>query len=100
MWRKTAARSSETVAARRRLSGRRDAGATDELRRQLNRPRDVLLLPRPIRMIRPGQPGDLDRRRELVAGDVAARPERIALPLNDQRRGPQRAEVLRPQLLR
>src|ERR1051326_7021736 len=66
---------------------------------QIDRLGDVLPLPR-LEGVVAGDPGDLDRRRERVAGDVGARPERIALALDDERWRPQRAEVRRPQLLR
>src|SRR2546430_4454622 len=61
---------------------------------------DVLPIPRLVRMVAAGEPGDLDRRRELVPRDVGGSPERIALPLDDQRPRLQPREVLCPELLR
>src|SRR5438045_7756063 len=84
MWRKTPARSM----------------LLDEAGREIDGPGDVLPLPRLVRMVAAGEPGDLDRRRELVPRDVGGSPERIALALDDQRRRLQPREVFGPELLR
>src|SRR5438552_1937518 len=84
MWRKTPARSM----------------LLDEAGREIDGPGDVLPLPRLVRMVAAGQPGDLDRRRELVARDVGGSPERIALALDDECRRFQPCQVLGPELFR
>src|ERR1043165_2752277 len=72
----------------------------DEAGGEIDGAREVLPRPRLVRVVGAGEPRDLDRRRERVAGDVVARAERIALALDDERGRLQRGEMLRPQFLR